>query len=113
MARKQFRRTPKGYDGTAVTSQKLGDVLSRVLTSINSQHRERPDLLLAYWPDVVGPTIAPLTKAVSFQYGVLTVKVKSSTLYSLLCQNEKGKILKALRQKFPNVTISDIIFKIG
>jgi predicted nucleic acid-binding Zn ribbon protein len=113
MVKEQFRRTPRGYDGTQVTSQRLAPVLSQVLSKINAQHKERPDLLLAYWPQIVGPTIAPLTQAVSFQDGVLTVKVKNSTLYSLLSRDEKPKIIRALRLKFPNITLSNIYFKIG
>ncbi len=111
--KKSLRRTPKGYDGTKPTIQKLGDVLPRVLTSINAIHKDRPDFILAFWPEVVGSGLSPLTKAVSFIEGVLTVNVKNSTLFSLLRQNEKPKLLSALRVKFPNVRISDIVFRIG
>lgn len=113
MSKEHYQRTYKGRYGTALTSRDLGSVLSKVLTKINAQQQQRPDLLLAYWPQVVGPTIAPLTRAIAFNDGVLTVKVKNSTLHSLLVREEKAKILAALRHKFPNVTLSDIIFKIG
>lgn len=113
MSKQQKNGIYRGRYETALTSQHLGSVLSKVLTKINIQQKARPDLLLAFWPQIVGPTIASLTKAESFYEGLLTVKVKNSTLYSLLVQDEKPKILIAMRKKFPNVTLSDIKFKIG
>jgi len=113
MTNEHLKRTYRGRYETALTSRDLGSVLNKVLTSINAAQKERPDLILAFWPQVVGPAIAPLTRAVSFREGILTVKVKNSTLHHLLSREEKAKILTALRQKFPNVTLSDIVFKIG
>ena len=113
MINEHFKKGYRGRYETALTTRNLNSVLSKVLTNINARQKERPDLILAYWPQVVGPTIAPLTRAVSFQEGVLTVKVKNSTLHSLLSLEEKSRILAALRLKFPNVTLSDIAFRIG
>lgn len=113
MSRQQKNRAYRGRYETALTSRHLDQVLSKVLAKINQDHRQRPDLILAYWPQIVGSTIASLTKAESFCDGVLTVKVRNSTLYSLLVHEEKSKILTAIREKFPNVTLSDIKFKIG
>ncbi|ADI38369.1 putative uncharacterized protein [Waddlia chondrophila 2032/99] len=113
MANEYLKRRYRGRYETALTTRDLGSVLTKVLININARQQERPDLILAYWPQVVGPAIAPLTRAVSFYEGVLTIKVKNSTLHSLLSLEEKPRILAALRQKFPNVTLSDIAFKIG
>lgn len=74
---------------------------------------ERPDLILAAWPEVIGSTFAGMTEALSFHEGVLIVKVKTATLYSLLAQREKGKILANLRKRFPKVTLSNIVFRRG
>ena len=54
-----------------------------------------------------------MTQAVAFADGVLVVKVKNSTLHSLLSQNDKLRILTMLRQKFPRVEIHNICFRIG
>jgi hypothetical protein len=109
---KPFRRTPKNYDGSELTTHQMTDVLPHVLAKISEMRQDRSDLILASWPDVIGPQLAPLTQAVSFKEGVLVVKVKNSTLYSLLNQNDKPKILNRLRQKFPNVAITNIYFRI-
>lgn len=68
---------------------------------------------MAAWPAIIGPKLCQMTKAVSFEEGTLTVLVKNSTLYSLLVKHDKMRILKLLRDKFPNTTINNIVFRIG
>lgn len=109
----RIHRTPRGYDGPGVTTHKVGDLLTNVLATIGDSFKERPDLLLAAWPEIIGQKLAPMTQAVSFCEGVLLVKVKNSTLYSLLNQNDKLKILNSLRQKFPKMQIKNVVFRIG
>ena len=111
--RKTARRTPRGYDGTGTTSRKFGDILPEVLNRITKAHSQRPDLILASWDQVVGPQVARFTEPESLIEGTLVVRVKNSTLYSLLAQNEKHKILQILRQKFPEATIRNIRFRLG
>lgn len=106
------KRTPKNYDGTGVTNHLFRNLLSSVLTHIGEKHKARPDLLLAAWPAMIGPQLAPMTQAVSFSDEVLIVKVRNSPLLSLL-KDEKQRLLKALREKFPNVPIKNILFRIG
>lgn len=110
---KQYRRTPKNYDGTEVTTRRVSELLPSVLSKVNKMHGERPDLILASWNEIIGPRLAGMTKAVSFIDGVLHVKVKNSTLHSLLSQNDKHRILSNLRAMFPNVQIKTISFRVG
>ena len=74
---------------------------------------ERPDLILAAWSDIIGPKLAPMTQAVSFYDGKLFGKVKNSTLFSLLNQHDKPKLLFKLKQQFPKHNIKNIVFKMG
>lgn len=110
---KPYRRIPVNYDGTRVTTRTMKDLLPRVLSGIEKTHQQRPDLLLASWPDIIGQQLATMTEAVSFTDGVLVVKVKNSTLHSLLSQHDKPRILDKLRKKFPHTEIKTIIFRIG
>lgn len=110
---KRYRRTPKNYDGTEITAHTMSEVLPFVLAQIGKVYQERPDLILAAWPDIIGSKLASMTQAVSFADGVLVIKVKNSTLHSLLSQNDKPRILNRLRQKFPDVYIKTISFRIG
>jgi hypothetical protein len=105
---KSRRRNPKNYDGTRVTSHKIGNFLPAVLKKIGKLQQDRPDLVIAAWPEMVGKSLAPMTEALSFNDGVLLVSVRNSTLYSLLCQNDKLVILRKLRKKFPRIEIRNI-----
>lgn len=70
-------------------------------------------MILSAWPEIIGPRLAGMAEACAFNDGVLLVKVKNSTLYSLLSQSDKPKLINTLRQKFPNVSIKNIVFRIG
>ena len=107
------RRTPRNYNGSEVTTHRLHDLMPAVLSRISVIFADRPDLVLAAWPDVIGERLAPMTQAISFIDGVLTVKVKNSTLYYLLSQNDKPKLVQALKGKFPKIKIKTILFRIG
>jgi hypothetical protein len=110
---KRLQRTPKNYDGTRVTTHKMSDLLTVVLERIGDIYNERPDLILAAWPTIIGPQLASMTEAVAFQDGVLIVKVKNSTLHSLLTLKDKPRILNLLRMKFPKVPLNNILFRKG
>jgi hypothetical protein len=110
---KRYARLPKGYDGSATTSHSIVDLLPQALEKIARHYELRPDLVLAAWPEVIGPKLAPMTRAVSFINGTLTVKVTNSTLYSLMCQYDKNLLLRRLRQKFPTLAIDNVFFRLG
>jgi Dna[CI] antecedent DciA-like protein len=111
--RKSYSRTPKQFDGTQATSHRMSDLLPFVLSKIEKNYQQHSDLILAMWPDIIGPKLASMTQALSFGEGILVVKVKNSTLHSLLSQNDKGRILNLLREKFPHAEIKNICFRIG
>jgi len=102
-----------GKSPTATTSKNLRQLIPSVLRQIGRRHQERPDLILAAWPELVGGRLAPMTRAVSFVDGILTVKVRNSSLLSLLAQHERAKLLKQMRKKFPSAKIYNIRFVIG
>lgn len=111
--KKPYQRTPKNYDGTGVTTHSIRELLPSVLSKLGEVYQQRPDLILATWPEIIGSKLASMTQAVSFVDGILVIKVKNSTLHSLLSQNDKPRILNSLRQRFPNVVIKTIVFRIG
>jgi hypothetical protein len=97
----------------ATTNKQIKDLLPKVLDQIGALHRDRPDLILLAWPEIIGAKLAPMTKPVTFEKGILTVKVSNSTLYSLLSQHERARLLQCLRQRFPAVEIKNIYFRMG
>lgn len=106
-------RNPRGYDGTSLTTHPIGDLLPSVMRRIGAKYKDRPDLICAAWPEVIGPQLAPMTEATGFDDGCLYVTVKNSTLYSVLQQQDKARILKNLRQRFPRTLIKTILFRNG
>lgn len=100
----------RGYR-TARTSKHIRDVLPRVMSNIGKVYKDRPDLILEAWPEVIGSRLAPMTRAASFSDGILFVYVKNSTLLSLLA-HDKPKIVTSLRNKFPKTTINSVVFRL-
>lgn len=113
MEKRGFRKNPRNYDSIRTTSYQAGELAAHLLAKLGDRYNERPDQLLAAWPTIVGAALAPMTQAVAYEDGVLEVKVKNSTLHSLLSQYEKPKILKVLRERFPKIKIDNIRFRIG
>ncbi|MBI3237053.1 MAG: DUF721 domain-containing protein [Chlamydiales bacterium] len=91
----------------------MKNLLPDILGRLGQIHQDRPDLILASWPQIIGKKLAPMTQAVSFEEGFLFVKVNNSTLYSVLSQHEKARLLKCLRDLFPAVVIKNIVFRLG
>jgi hypothetical protein len=110
---KKMRRTPRNYDKVEPTGKEISDLLPQWLAKASGRFKDRPDLILLAWPDVIGEKLASMTRAVSFIDGVLTVKVKNSSLYSLLVQHERAKLQSRLQKRFPSVKIQNIIFRLG
>ena len=91
----------------------VADLLPRVLQRMDRAVAQKPEQVLASWPDLVGTSLAKMTRAVSFEHGIFRVHVTHSTLYSLLVEHEKGRLLALLRKKFPNAEIRDLMFRLG
>lgn len=87
-------------------------LLPQMFDQICRHYEDRPDLVLTAWKEVIGPTFSSQTEAISLVDGVLTVKVKNSTLYSLLCQHERLRLLQNLKQKFPKQNIKNLQFRL-
>lgn len=105
-------RTPKDYDGTAVTTHQMKHLIPQVLSHIDTVYYQQSNLVLEGWSEIIGSKLAHMTQALSFIDGILVVKVKNSTLHSLINQ-EKPRLLQMLREKFPATKIRTISFRIG
>ena len=106
------QRNPRNYGGTSLTTHRVGDLLHGALSGINNVYQKRPDLILQAWPDIIGPKLASMTEAISLNEEVLVIKVRNSTLHSLLTR-DKFRILEVIKQKFPKANIRNIIFRIA
>ncbi|MFY7843450.1 MAG: DUF721 domain-containing protein [Rhabdochlamydiaceae bacterium] len=106
-------RTPRNYQGMNPSHKLIGDLIPKFMQKIGRNYEQKPDLILKAWSDLIGPQLLPMTQAVSFMDGILTVKVKNSTLHSLLSQNEKGRLLNKMKEMFPGIILTNIVFRIG
>jgi hypothetical protein len=104
------RRTPRNYRGVEVPSKKMSDLLPDILNDLGKKVGDRQEEVFAFWKELLGEKMAPLTDPISLVDGVLTVKVKSSTLYSLLVTHEKPRLLGRLQEKF---SIRNLMFRVG
>lgn len=95
------------------TGRKIGDLLPEIAAQLSSKFQDQPHLIIEAWPEIVGKRIGQLSRAVSFEEGILKVLVKNSTLLSLFVEHEKYRLMALLQKKFPKVKFRDISFKIG
>lgn len=103
-------RTPKNYSGTQNPVKKMADLLPGVLSDLGKKAKDPREEIFRFWRELIGESMALMTDPVSFVDGVLTVKVKSSTLYSLLVTHERPRLLARLQEKF---SIRNIVFRVG
>ncbi|MGB7128426.1 MAG: DUF721 domain-containing protein [Candidatus Rhabdochlamydia sp.] len=96
-----------------LTNKLLVNLLPKMLERIAAMQKDRPDLIVSAWQEIIGKDLAIMAKAIGFEKGILMVKVSNSTLYSLLAQHEKKRLLQMLRKKFPSIDIKTIHFRIG
>jgi hypothetical protein len=107
------RRNPKSYEGITSPLHPISDLLHDALNDIGKKYQDRADLILTAWWDLIPAQLRNKTEPLSFKEGVLTVRVKDSTLYSLLSQYEKARLTHALQRKFPHVPIRTILFRMS
>lgn len=81
------------------------------MSKLSSRYGDKPSAILEAWPSVIGPKLAPMTRALTFKEGVLFVAVDNATLYSLLNQHDKPRIIQNLRDKFPQTMIKTVVFQ--
>lgn len=105
-----MRRTPRNFNGTSRTEKTLVSLLPEILKSLRTLSETPTEEIFRCWFSLIGPKMAPFTEPVSYVDGVLTVKVKSSTLYSLLSRHEKPRLLKELGRQF---SVRNLIVRIG
>ncbi len=108
-----MQRTPRNFDGTEQTCRSLETLLPSILLQIDERYKKTVDEIFEGWKTIIGEKMAPLTELVSLEKGVVTIKVKNSTLYSLLCQHEKARLLNELQKKYSKEKIRDLKFRIG
>lgn len=107
------KRTARNYDGTSPTGQELSSLLGAFLSEFKVENASQKEEVFKTWSAIIGTKLAEIAIPVSWEKGVLVVKVKSSTLYSLFCTKEKGPLMQKMKKSLPNVDIKNISFRVG
>ena len=108
-----MRNSSNAYEVARGLGRQIRDLLPHVLRQIGRKVHGDRDLVLATWPELIGESLAPQARAVSFEEGVLTVFVSNATLYSLLATRDHARLLRLLRERLPNVEIKQLSVRIG
>lgn len=103
-------RTPRNYRGIENPTKKMADLLPEMLIDLSKRAADPREEVFRFWKELIGEKMAPMTEPISFENGVLTVKVKSSTLYSLLVTHERPRLMARLQEKF---SIRNLVFRVG
>ena len=104
------KRTKRNYAGIQPTGKKISDLLPNVLDGVKQRRGVSETDVFAFWFSLIGPKMGSYTQPISLKNRVLTIKVKSATMYALLCNYEKPRLLDAMRAKFQ---VEDLIFRVG
>lgn len=104
------KRTRRNYDGIQPTGKKITDLLPDFLQEISGSLKNEDQKIFQLWFSLIGEKMAAFTKPTTYKNGVLTIKVKSATLYALLSTYEKPRLLKAMQAEFQ---VKEIVFRVG
>lgn len=102
-------KNPRGYRGKKSTNHSAKGLVGKWLSTISGTNAS--DEIIAAWPEIVGPKFATMSEAVGLYEGVLRIRVKNSTLYTLFVQYEKERLRSELQARF--TLVKDIDFKMG
>lgn len=99
--RKYWNRTPKNYKGSEVTTKSLGSLCKHFLQKCTKENFSTKEEVFKAWSDIMGERLGKLTQVVSLKNGLLTIKVQSSVLYSMLSAQDCSHIIAKLQEKIP------------
>ena len=108
-----IERIPKDYDGLKPTGRKIEDMLPSMLAFIQDSQQRSIEILETCWNEIVGKKISESTKVYNYQKVVLYIKVKNATLLSILSSQEKRRLMHNLKEKLPNIELTNLVFQFG
>ncbi|MEM8629355.1 MAG: DUF721 domain-containing protein [Chlamydiota bacterium] len=108
-----MKRVRKSGSTTDSPIKKIAPLLEDFLDKMRPRKEREKTVVFQAWYTLVGARMQDLTSPVSFYEGVLTVSVKTHTLYTFLCTHETERLLQEMRRKVRKPPIKKIRFKIG
>ena len=90
----------------------LGQALSQLIALRGLARVRGEPQLAAVWAEIAGPAIAPHTKVMGINRGVLQVAVSSAALLSELASFHKASLLSAFKEKQGHLKVRDMKFRL-
>jgi predicted nucleic acid-binding Zn ribbon protein len=91
---------------------RAGNILERVLKSLELGQKMAEVRALSVWPEAAGPRVAANTRAVSVVRGRMLVETKSP-VWAQECLLLKERIREKLNRLVGSEAVKDITFKVG
>ncbi len=91
----------------------VSDILAELFAAKGLARLGAAKALEDAWNAAVGEPRCKLTKLGEVRRGILNVTVAHSALLEELAAFEKSRLLKALRQSVPDLSVLDIRFRVG
>lgn len=101
--RKHFEKFPAGKEAK--------NLLSAVLKKIDNRQRVSIDLIRKVWVEILGEKYASMTEVVVFDDGVLTIKINSAPLFSILKAEQKSQLEHEMRKRMPTLKLQKLNFR--
>lgn len=101
--RKQFEQFPAGKEAK--------NLLASVLKKIDNRQRISIAAIRKVWIEILGEKYATMTEVVAFDEGVLTVKINSAPLFSILKAEQKTQLEKEMRKRMPALKLQKLNFR--
>ena len=101
--KKHFEQFPAGKEAKYL--------LNSVLKKIDIRQKINITQIRQVWVCVLGEKYAAMTEVVVFEDGVLTVKINSAPLYSILKTEQKTRLEKEMQKRLPALKLQKLNFR--
>ena len=101
--KRQFEAFPAGKEAKNLLEPLLKKIDRRQKVSILKIREE--------WSKIVGEKYAYMTQVVEFCEGLLTIKIDSAPLFSILQGTEKNRLESELKKRLPSLNLKKLNFR--
>ncbi len=101
--KRQFEEFPAGKE--------VKNLLSSVLKKIDTRQKINISQIRNTWSELIGEKYSAMTEVISFDDGVLTIKINSAPLFSILKAEQKTKLESEMRKRIPALKLKKLNFR--
>jgi len=91
---------------------RLSEALSKLISLKGLGRVRAGEQLCTVWQEVAGPRIAGDTRVLGINHGVLKIAVSNAPLLGELAAFHKFALLGSLRERYPELRITDLKFRL-